>query len=124
MPQKPQKPQKAQKAGSPKIVISRRVPTTDLKFPLAVLKGVIEQNDGSAYFGSLIGYPVWLEETRALGLIEQTELGRFGASALGQSIYDQGLQHLPKRGRAVGWAWPPELFEKAEKAIAQAEQRP
>jgi hypothetical protein len=110
MPQKPTK-----------ITTSERVLGRSLKFPLAVLKGIIEKNDGAAYFGSLIGYPVWVEETKALGLIRKMETG-WRATQLGEMIYDQGIDLLPRRGRAVGWDWPVELIEKADRTIALATQ--
>jgi hypothetical protein len=89
---------------------------SELKFKLVVLKGIIEKDDGAAYFGSLIGYPMWVEEARAIGLIEKSR-GMLIATSLGLAVYHLGLDLLPKRGRAVNWTWPPSLIDNARMAI-------
>jgi hypothetical protein len=33
---------------------------------------------------------------------------------------NQGLDQLPKRGRAMNWSWPPSLIEEAQKTIEES----
>jgi hypothetical protein len=75
-------------------------------YPAAVLKGVIEHDDGTAYFGSLGGYARYLDVAVELGWIFGTV--KPTATPLGRRVYRQArLDGLPriKGSRAYLWNW-------------------
>lgn len=79
-------------------------------FPLAILKGIIEHDDGTAYFGSLGGYLEHKRQAIELGWIEDDE-PECHITLLGHDIYVRcKLSDLPTKrlSRAYMWNWKEE----------------
>jgi hypothetical protein len=75
-----------------------------VNFAAAIVKGLVEHNDGTSYFGSLMGYQDHLADARARGWVDLdgklTEVGR--------ALYDKAdLAKLPNKkfSRAYSWDW-------------------
>lgn len=81
-------------------------------FPLAVLKGTIEHDDGTAYFGSLMGYRFYRNEAFRHGWITYPAVSdstsKLVATARGRELYVLlRLDTLPNQqgSRAYMWKW-------------------
>lgn len=88
--------------------------TQHYMYPAAILKGVIEHNDGTSYFGSLIGFQHHRAAAVGLGWITRGRKPR--ATAHGQAVYaDAGLAALPTKrlSRAYAWNWDKVQFTPA-----------
>lgn len=70
----------------------------------AIVKGVIERNDGTAHFGSTMGYNYHLARATDLGLVGKNNDGRLVATPLGNRWYDEKkMAALPYPSRANAW---------------------
>jgi hypothetical protein len=77
-------------------------------FELALLKGLVEHNDGTAYFGSLGGYQTYLSNARTLGWVSQSEEGKDLPTESGRLAYGQyDLSGFTNKmfSRAYTWNW-------------------
>jgi hypothetical protein len=82
--------------------------TKRCSFPLAIVKGLIEHQDGTAYFGSTMGYSEHLRQAIEAGLVETPDGGPTRATERGRQEYErEGLAQLPTRmySRAYMWDW-------------------
>jgi uncharacterized protein YjhX (UPF0386 family) len=82
--------------------------TTRCSFPLAIVKGLIEHQDGTAYFGSTMGYGEHLRQTIEAGLVESPDGRPTRVTERGRQEYErEGLAQLPTRklSRAYMWDW-------------------
>lgn len=100
----------------PRVATSKKYPhRRDCDFALAIVKGLVEHDDGKAYFGSLMGYATHEKDAidrgyacigpkpieRGTVTIQTTRL-----TDAGRAIYvELGLGRLPKSGRAYAWDW-------------------
>ena len=76
-----------------------------MDFALAIVKGLFERQDGTAYFGSLGGYRTHVGEAVARGFVT-TDGREERLTDAGQQAYrDHGLGRLPRTGRACEWNW-------------------
>lgn len=83
-------------------------------FAMAVLKGAVEHGDGTAYFGSLIGYTAHRDAAVRAGYVrivmvkhpEGFDVQREQPTEAGEYVYrESGLADLPRSGRAYAWDW-------------------
>lgn len=83
-------------------------------FELAILKGLIEHNDGTIYFGSLLGWQTHCVSAIAKGYVAfiDPDVGSYSSNlavtTLGRELYEHlKLSSLPTRGysRAYMWNW-------------------
>lgn len=82
--------------------------TRRCSFPLAIVKGLIEHQDGTAYFGSTMGYGEHLRQAIEAGLVEHPDGEPAKETERGQQEYErEGLAQLPTRkfSRAYMWDW-------------------
>ena len=83
--------------------------TRDYMFPAAILKGIIEHDDGSVYFGSLLGYTGHCDLAIKLDWVARGRRSqRLVATHFGHGVYAEArLDALPKRqfSRAYAWDW-------------------
>lgn len=96
--------------------------THDYMFPAAILKGIIEHDDGSAYFGSLLGYADYRDTAIKLGWVTHGPR-RLAATPLGHAVYVEAhLDRLPQRrhSRAYAWNWDNVKFTPAHLQHAPA----
>lgn len=77
----------------------------DVDFPLAIVKGLVEHGDGTAYFASLIGYQSHRAEAITRGLVTTDGQEERLTDAGRKAYQEHGLDRLPKRGRAYLWDW-------------------
>lgn len=86
------------------------MPHKDLPvFELAILKGIIEHEDGTAYFGATGAYSHHFLGAVEKGWVEDTATGeKEKVTDLGRQEYERlGLAKLPQRegSRAYMWNW-------------------
>lgn len=75
----------------------------EVLFHVAILKGIIEHNDGTTYFGSMMGYKYHEDVAITEGLISND--GK-SPTKHGLAMYDEWqLVKLPNKGRAYMWDW-------------------
>lgn len=79
-------------------------------FPLAILKGLVEHKDGTAYFGSLMGWRHYALEAERLGWAKyQGPFNELKLTEVGEIMYEMlrlaevGTQK--KDSRAYLWDW-------------------
>lgn len=75
-------------------------------FQLAIVKGIKEHNDGTAYFGSLGGYLKYRGDAEKWGWITGDD--KPALTELGERVYVEcKLSSLPNKmfSRAYGWDW-------------------
>lgn len=71
---------------------------------LGLLKGVIEVEDGTRHFGSLMAYEHWFDRAVQLGLVEG-DMWSATPTPFGAQVYLRlGLERFT--GRAAGWTLP------------------
>lgn len=88
---------------------------SDTQFCLAVLRGAVEHQDGSMFFGSLGAYRHWLNAAVKRGwVVESTRLhktekdlvvGCQVATDLGRQVYESSGVGQFSQGRFSGWDW-------------------
>lgn len=84
---------------------------THALFALAVLKGVVEHQTGTAYFSSFLGYPVYVRYCAHQGWVTtRTEDGleHLTVTDLGLKVYrEMNLERFPQKegSRAYAWNW-------------------
>ena len=77
----------------------------DVDFALAIVKGLVEHQDGVVYFASLIGYRAHVGEAVARGFIATDGQEERLTDAGRKAYQEHGLDRLPRRGRAYLWDW-------------------
>lgn len=87
-------------------------PNIDTLFALAIVKGVIEHDDGTSYFASLGGYEHHLERARAREWVRcseiEGELDKLIVTDAGREVYERcKLSAFPQTygHRAYAWNW-------------------
>ena len=85
------------------------------RFVLAIVKGLFEHNDGTKYFGSLMGYKHYEELANNRGWVvpgtkttpgEGITVPCVVLTDAGHRVYNEAnLGSLPQSGRASGWDW-------------------
>lgn len=76
-------------------------------FRLAIVKGLVEHNNGDTYFGSLMGYTAHWNTAHAAGWVEHVD-GKEALTKAGREIYVKcKLDSLPNTfgRRAYMWDW-------------------
>lgn len=74
-------------------------------FEAALLKGAIEKDDGTVYFGSLGAYSYYVKSAINRGWIVTDDFD-VEATPEGLRVYaEAGLGALPQNGRAYMWDW-------------------
>lgn len=77
-------------------------------FGLAIVKGLVEHQDGTSYFGSLMGYSSHVFDATRRGLIAGDLKEGISLTERGRMLYDAlALSTLPqqKLSRAYAWDW-------------------
>jgi hypothetical protein len=75
-------------------------------FPAAILKGVVEKDDGTAYFGSLGAFTYYENQAIDRGWVTRGPQYRMSATPKGHKVYREAkLDMLPHKGRAYMWNW-------------------
>lgn len=116
----PKKRTKAAPKAAPKRTSKPMFDYAQCDFVLAIVKGIVEHNDGCAYFGSLGGYRHWEEQGTKRGLLtrglKECADGGGGVFTIeatrltdaGRAAYDTfRLDLLPQKygSRAYMWDW-------------------
>jgi hypothetical protein len=86
----------------------------EVLFVYAALKGVMEHGDAGAYFGSLLGLGIHVQEAQALGLLDD----KWNPTDRGREVYAaKNLQDLPttKLSRAYLWDWEDRLVRDVDR---------
>lgn len=76
-------------------------------FRLAVVKGLVEHDNGDVYFGSLLGYTAHWHAAEDAGWVRRVD-GRETLTEEGRAVYERcGLSTLPNTPgrRAYLWDW-------------------
>lgn len=73
----------------------------------AIVKGLYEHKDGTAYFGSLIGYSYYFEQAVSRGLVERAGSSVELTDGGNKFYFEERLARFPKRrgSRANQWNW-------------------
>lgn len=70
----------------------------------AIVKGVIERNDGTTHFGSTMAYDHHVGVAKEIGVIVEDEPGKLTATRLGVLWYkSKKMADLPYPSRANAW---------------------
>jgi hypothetical protein len=86
------------------VVENKRPDGVEYMFQLAIVKGIKEHNDGTAYFGSLLGYSKYEDDAKKWGWITNDDKPTL--TPLGERVYAEcNLIRLPTKMFSRAYTW-------------------